>query len=376
MFKPLSIWKYYCNNQKQVGVVIIVTFLSAIIQSALLIYATSLIETYQRTAGEIWNRLTCAGYLQRSQTKQGSLQKSLVKYPAVAKILPFGFLITAGYGLGYTSVFLVEANEIQSLMNSLNLELIQGRLPAPGSHEIVMHWQLAANKGLKIGDRFGNKVSKLESFPGEFRLVGLLDGKAVLCFADLDRFIADYQFSKNSYGFVIIPKKGQLKKIKSYLAKLLRREKNLFTSAGSEKSVQKTAAIFILLLYAVYVTITGIVTLCVVFLFHLFFYQRRPEFGLLEVLGYNRYTIAGRAFLEILGINLLGFGVGTAVVFLSGSVLNNGIFIKRGLPLVLWEPGYPCKLLAIPLFITICSLIPVWRMITKVGPIAMIEGEE
>jgi ABC-type lipoprotein release transport system permease subunit len=376
MVKPLSLWKYYRNNQRRIGIVLMVTFLSIILQGTLVIYATSIIRLYQRTLIEPWRTMACIGYSQHSRTKQGLLQKSLGKHPSVAKVLPSTNLETTINGIGSPSLIFVKANEIPALLGLLNLHLTQGRRPAPGSHEALLHWQLAANKGLKMGDFFGNQVSKLDLLPGKFRLVGLLDGKAILGFSDLDTIAADYRLAKDDFSLLVIPKKGRLGQVKHELRKLMRKDHDLYTTAKDEQENRETAGMFILILNTVYLTIAAIVTLCVGFLFYLYYYQRRPEFGLLEALGHTRQMIIGRVLLEILAINLLGFLLGLMLVFFGGWALNDAIFMKRGLPLVLWDPSYPGKLMALPLSVSLCSIIPVWRMIKKVDPISMIEGEE
>jgi ABC-type antimicrobial peptide transport system permease subunit len=122
--------------------------------------------------------------------------------------------------------------------------------------------------------------------------------------------------------------------------------------------------------------VTGIVTLCVAFLYYLYFYQRRPEFGMLEALGHTRTMIISRAFREVLVINSLGLLPGLAATYCGGWLLNRMVFVKHGLPLVLWDSSYLWWLIPIPISITLCSIIPVWRIIKKVDPILMIEGEE
>jgi ABC-type lipoprotein release transport system permease subunit len=376
MIKPLSIWKYYRNNQRRVGIVLMVTVLSIILQGTLLIYATSMIQLYQRTLIEPWITMTCTWYSKNSRTKQRLLQKSLDKHPSVAKVLPGTNLETTINGIGSPSIFFVEANEIPSVLGFLNLQLIRGRRPIPGSHEAVLHWQLAANKGLKIGDYFGNHVSKHDLLPGKFRLAGLLDGKAILGFSDLDTIAADYHYLKDDFSLLVIPKKGQLGTVKHHLSKLMQKDHDLCTTAENEKQNRETASIFILIVNTVYLMLSAIATLCVGFLFYLYYQQRRAEYGLLEALGHTRQMIIGRVLLEILGINLLGFLQGSLIVFFCGWVLNGEIFMKRGLPLVLWDPSYPGKLLPIPLFVSLCSVIPVWRMLKKVDLISIIEGEK
>lgn len=377
--RPLSSWRYLFSNWRQSGVVITVTFLGIILHCTLLVYTTSIITTLQRTDQELWKVLTSIEYLEVSKQNRanlGLLRQSLDKHPSVARVLTFTAISTSMNGVGSPLIFLVESNETLPLMRLLGLKLIQGRLPSLGSREIIMHWELAANKGLKIGDRLCDQGSKREQLLGEYRLVGLVDGKAILSFADPEDYIQHYGLSKGDLGLLVIPKKGQLAKVKQYLTALRQKDKNLYDSTAREKNSYTTSVLFIVALNTVYFALTTIITLCVSFLFYLYFYKRRPEFGMLEALGHTRKMIAGRLFREIAGISLFAFVLGLSVALLGGWVFNRMLLIQYGIPLVLWDPSYPGKLLPIPLLITLCSIIPVWRMLVKVDPIAMLESAE
>jgi hypothetical protein len=178
--------------------------------------------------------------------------------------------------------------------------------------------------------------------------VGLLDGDYIAGFADLDTYNNDLHLSQADASWLVIPKKGQLAQAKSYLAKCIQKDKELNPS-------------------------TSVITICVSCLFYIYFYQRRPEFGLLEALGHTREMLIGKAFLEIAVINLIGFVCGLLGALLSGWALNHFVLMEQGVPLVLWDQSYLFELLSTVLFVTFISLLPIWRMLKKVDPITIIE---
>jgi ABC-type antimicrobial peptide transport system permease subunit len=255
-------------------------------------------------------------------------------------------------------------------MQTLNLNLIQGRLPKPSSHEAVLHWRIAANKKLKISAFFREKFSQDGLLAKKYQLNGILDGKFIIGLADLDQYIKDYQLPEEKLPLLIVPQPGQLTTVKQCLGRLA--QKN--SKVGLENPDSDDD--FFLMSNIIHLIITAIAGICAGFLFYLYFYQRQSEFGLLKVLGHTRPMIISRAFREIMILNLLGFGSALGIAFVAGWAINRFFFQAQGLALVLWDPDYPCKLLALPLMITFGSLIPVWRMLTKVDPIAMIEGTE
>lgn len=374
MTKPLSVWKYYRNNQKKVIVVFLVTFLSAFLQSALLVFATTMINFYQATTLEPVANLIIIGSSNHSQENRGRLRRSLDQNQAISEVIPFSTKVTSMYGSDVAYIFLLQSKDIKTVMDYLNLTLINGQLPTPGSSDVVLHWKLAANKGLKIGDHFGRKISQSEMLMGEYRLVGLLDGKSVIGFSDLE-CTEQHSTEDDLANLVVIPKKEQIAQVKNYLADLVQQDDKLYTTIAEEASYNNLNNSIIMFLNIIYLVITVIVTICVSFLFYIYFYQRRPEFGLLEALGHTRQTIIGKAFLEIAGINLLGFIGGVGVATVCEWALSSFILMERGLPLVLWDQSYIFKLLSTPLFVTFSSLLPVWRMLKKVDPISIIEGE-
>jgi ABC-type lipoprotein release transport system permease subunit len=381
MTKPLSIWRYYRNSRKGVTIIFIITFLGILAQCALLIHTTTKLKLYK----DIWPFGSFAyafhtgKTVQQSPEYQNRLQQLLEKHPANSKVVPFSFVQTT---LSTVSVliFYLRSKDIKPVMNSLQLTLIRGRLPTPGTHEIALHWKLAANRGIKIGD-YCNKDYKFGMFIplfrglGDNKLVGLLDGDPIVGFSDLDTYNKDLHSSQRKESWLVIPKKGQLAQAKSYLAKCIQKDKELSDPSTVYQNVDINNSTTFRVLHIFDFVITSVITICVSCLFYIYFYQRRPEFGLLEALGHTRQMIVGKAFLEITVINLLGFVCGLISALLCGWALNRFVLMERGLPLVLWDQSYIFKLLSTPLIVTLVSLLPVWRMLKKVDPITIIEGK-
>jgi len=366
MTKPLSVWKYYCNNQKKVVLVLTIIALSAFLQYALLIYtATWLKFAYALEPFKLNSNI----YVYPHKLKQSQIQQLLNKQPAISKVFPLR--------LGYTSrpngrafILTLHSKDMNSALHSLDLALIKGRLPAAGTREIALNWRLAAAKGLKIGDHFGRQYAVRDYLIGDYKLVGLLDGDLLIGFADLDSYCHDFHLAQEDIGFLVIPRKGQFDKVVNFLEQRRRKGPQLY---AFYRGTFLETDIFVL--NAFYLAITCIVTICVSFLFYIYFYERRPEMCLLEALGYTRKMIFGRVFFEISGISLAGLILGVTVGWLSGQALNSAAFMEQGLPLELWGISYPFKLLTTPLVIILSGLLIVWRLLKKADPIAAIEGE-
>ncbi len=384
MTKPLSVWRYYLNNRKKVTIIFIITFLGILAQCALLIHTTTKLNLYR--AIWPWNSFAYALHtddsVQQSLEYQNRLERLLEKHPAISKALLYKFTVTA-LGTVPVNIIYLRSKDIRPVMNSLQLNLIRGRLPARGTHEIALHWKIAAFHGLKIGnycnkDCISGRFIRIETrlFLGDNKLVGLLDGNSITGFSDLDTYNNDLHLSQGEASWLVIPKKGQLAQAKSYLAECIKKDKELKASNIIKHDDITDAANSTLMALNIFdLVITSVITLCVSCLFYIYFYQRRPEFGLLEALGHTRETIIGKAFLEIAVINLLGFVCGLVSALLCGWALNRFMLMEQGVPLVLWDQSYIFKLLSTLLVVIFISLLPVWRMLKKVDPIIIIEGK-
>ncbi len=369
MTKPLSVWKYYRNNQKKVALVLTIVSLSIFLQYALLIYMATMLKFRQAFTFYKSNI-----YVYTQKSKQSQLKQLLCKHPAISKVFPFWIKVTSIFN-GKPIIFLLHSKDMNPAMNSLHLTLIKGRLPTPGTYEVALHWRIAALKGLRVGDHFGYPYSERDYLVGDYKVVGLLDGDLLIGFSDLDTYIHDYHLSKEGTAFLVIPQKGQLAKVVSFLAQRVRKDPKLVVVQRNTPVNVENFYVDAIYLDAIYFAITCIVTICVSSLFYIYFYQRRPEFCLLEALGYTRPMIIGRALFEISGISLAGFILGGVCCLLSGYALNSFVFMERGLPLELWGVNYPFKLLSTPLVIILSGLLIVWSMLKKADSISIIEGE-
>jgi ABC-type lipoprotein release transport system permease subunit len=355
MTKPLSIWRYYRNNRKKVTTIFIITFLGIFAQYALLIHTTSKLNLYEA----IWPFRSFAyafhtgENIQQSPEYQNRLAQLLEKHPAISKAVPFSYVQTR-LSTVTVLIFYLRSQDIKPVLNSLHLTLIRGRLPAPGTHEIAIHWKLAVFHGLKVGD-YCNKDYKKDTQFGRFiplftgvgdaKLVGLLDGDSITGFSDLDTYHNDLPGSQGKESWLAIPQKGQLARAKSHLTKCIQKDEELTDSSAVYQNADINKSTIFRLLHFFDLVIISIITLCVGFLFYIYFYQRRLEFGLLEALGHTRSMIIGKALLEIAVINLLGFVCGLLSAFLCGVAFNHFVLMERGLPLVLWDQSYILRLL-------------------------------
>jgi ABC-type lipoprotein release transport system permease subunit len=135
MIKPLSVWKYYQCNRRKVNVVFAITFLSVLLQYAILVYVTSIINhTWDAQVLGALKSVSIVKLVRPTWEKRNFFIKLLKQQPAVTKVTSYqDSEIAMSLGYGGLLMFLKHP-EIKPLMQTLNLHLIQGRPPRPGSN--------------------------------------------------------------------------------------------------------------------------------------------------------------------------------------------------------------------------------------------------
>jgi putative ABC transport system permease protein len=303
---------------------------------------------------------------------------SLADIKGVDRIIPCVFDSTnihAGIGSNYsTSILSVGVNDITVMMELLHLKLISGSLPVSGS-EIVLHKQVAENKNLKVGDYIGRMVSKDETLPGYYRIVGLIDGKSIISFAPIDYYINTYRLPyEYIYGGIILPKNNSLEEMNLTLDSMDPADYRIDTLTVQMVWQKEYTAKITILITVINMFIILIVSSCIGFLCYIYFTQRRSEFGLLWALGFSRQQVINRAFAEVNGITIVGYLCGVLISLLIGVLLNYVYFIPIGDPLQIVNITYLFGAACSPIFVTLFSLIPIWRMLKRLDPISIIDG--
>jgi ABC-type antimicrobial peptide transport system permease subunit len=206
-------------------------------------------------------------------------------------------------------------------------------------------------------------------------VVGILEGKSLVSFSSLEYWMQRYKArDPYSYGIIILPKKGASAKLSSQLQYLPYQGLDIRTLDSIKRENTESSSGAKLLLNLINLTVIAIVTICTGFLCYIYFYQRRTEFGILNAIGYTRRQIISKAFIEVGGMSTVGLAAGLLVSLLVCILINRWVLIPKGQLLRLWNPECLLSTLCIPLFVTVFSTFPVWRMLNRLDPVAIIEG--
>jgi putative ABC transport system permease protein len=275
-----------------------------------------------------------------------------------------------------SKVFTVKQEDMEWLICKLNLNIKEGRMPKAGTNEIILHSVVADNKNLGIGDRIGGSVQKNEALEGDKVVVGILEGESIVSFDSLEYWMNTYQVISDDYstGILIVPKDGKEIEVNNLINDIDEQGLDVRTYAfvSLQNKIDRKGINIILVIINIIVII--IITICTGFISYIHMLQRRSEFGILSAIGYTSQKIINWVFNEILWINMAGLTLGILLSVFIGLLLNLFIFIPKGLPLLLVKREYMIEAVCVPLFASIFSLFPIWKMMEDLDPVAIIEG--
>ncbi len=373
---PLSVIHYYKNNKKRFLSIYISVILSVILLYTLQMVIFSMYRTGSKVAIEPKKYYSTVA--PKGELLNEFIIDNISQIEGVQKVIPCVFDVTtihAGIGVNYsTTILSIKMESIVEMLDLMKLHVCEGRLPE-NKYEILLHKHVAANKNLSIGDSIGRMVSKTETLPGSYHITGIIDGSSLVSFAPIESYIETYHLPyEYIYGGLVLPKENSLKQMNENLDAMMPINYQIDTLTVQMDWQKEYTTKFNILLSVANIFIILIVSSCIGFLFYIYFSQRRSEFGLLWAIGFSRQKVINRAFAEVNFINLLGFVSGILISILIGLFLNYIYFTPIGDSLQIVDLKYVLGAAGTPVFVTLFSLIPIWRSLKKLDPISIIDG--
>lgn len=376
--KPLSAIKYIRNNAKKVVPICLSICLGVFLVYFLSMIVGEVVMTVQSSAYKPLESYSIIVPSDGNNIPQNVID-SLNSNDGIEVLLPTVYDM---YGLHKTmiisslgsSVMLLRDTDMDMMMNKVKVELIQGRKPQAGKYEIMIHSQLAKNKGLKIGDRVGSETDSIDSLEGNFTITGIIDGPCLMSFGS---YPTSTNITKNElykYGMVIIPKPGKISEVNSFIEKLSSHEILRLTLDEVEPVMKKRLDMSNSTIYLLETLV--IIVLCISLgnINYINFYQRRKEFGVLSAMGYSKMKLYKKIWLEMTLISSAGYVLGILLSLLVGWMLNEALWLPKGQYMPLWNLKNILVIMLLPIFVTIISVLPAVKLFKRTDPILVIEG--
>ncbi|ADU26686.1 ABC transporter permease [Ethanoligenens harbinense] len=272
------------------------------------------------------------------------------------------------------SVYGVSNSDRAYFLSKFGIHVLQGRLPQNGRNEIAVDERIALNNHLHVGSHVGSDLDKTQDLQGNYTVVGILRGNSSLSLMGSpypEQQQAD-RAAQLANGFLVFPKSGQMAKAEKAVQPLIRQNLIAWTPSRAAAEFEATTqSVNILDGFAVLSIFVMVV--CLVCSKYAQYFERRGEFGVLNAMGYTRGDLLRRVFWEITITNLFSFALGMVfAVVLCRIVTYNAFERIGGVGIYLYGKAAVVALLA-PLFTTLFTLIPVFRLIGRVDAISIIE---
>jgi ABC-type lipoprotein release transport system permease subunit len=385
---PLAATTFYRRHKGQAAVLIGAT--------ALMIVSTSLfvfgLESFDDARQPLLNHLRQVSVVAANGLPLEPATIAQVRaHPAVERVIPamlfspLGIFVPPIAPTYPVEAYGVTAEDMAYLVELYGLRLDAGRLPRPNSNEIVIPWTVAQNRGIQVGDVIGNRDHPVHldapTLPSELVVSGV--------FAQAEDFTDDnwlsfmsLEFAENhpdswkvNLSLVVVPKTGQKAVLDGWLESEIAGERRLVFTYGNQQALFSSQASSLLLSLSLVESIIAVVAaLALAGLNYIFVTQRQAEFGVLSALGVSRLQLVGRIVRE----TLFTSGAAWLVAVLGGAVvlvgMQYGLFVPAGVRFNFSNPVPWLYTLPVPVAVLAVSAGAVGRALSRLDPVALIEG--
>lgn len=390
--KPLAPATFYKRHRRRA--VLLISGMSAMILAVVLfIFALAVGADAQESFLGYLSRVSIV----RSPVHQGldpAIVARVKAHPAVERAIPVAprsnmlSVTIPPFAGAEASPFGVYAEDMAYLVELCGLELKEGRLPRPGTHEMVIPEALARNRDLKIGDVIGDPDHP--AYPGapsldtEFVISGIFDRPTApedgsgWGFVSLE-FLETYEPFPipDVLPLMVVPKAGQKSALDDWLEnELAGVDTSVLTYRQQVSRIQNKARQDMLSMALLEGIIAVVAAVGLAVLNYVFTSQRHSEFGVLHAVGYGRRQLVRRVLGETAFTTGIAWGL-TAILCLAATLgLRFGVFAPLGLTFNLFNLTPWLYTLPIPIAVLAVTTGTIARTLSKLDPVSIIERRQ
>lgn len=204
---------------------------------------------------------------------------------------------------------------------------IQGDFSNCGDHSMILSQEFAKNKGIRLGDKVDHTFDS--SINGEYTVDALIDGGSFCTFyvvEDEEHLGRLYIYSETMEGETLY----------NYV-KNLAGDRKVQISDSERSKVLPQFYVFFVLFYLVDILIAVVLAVTVNSVITGQYLKRTYEFGIYRALGRSRKEVKRKVAAEILAMNAIACIIGAAVILLFTYLINELVYIQRGLHLLFFS---------------------------------------
>lgn len=275
--------------------------------------------------------------------------------------------ITGVTGRISTFAFFVNEDARDFIVESNEVSMIEGRFPDVGTNEIVISREIADNKGIGIGDFIGKEIEADEGVNGKYEIVGIFEGEGVFSIGDYNY----YKLNNVTASECVLTDNNNV----IYQDEEVGVNVNVYSYETEELDIKEYGQILTVCMIVLTVFIYIVVIFIVIFVMYIYYSQRKSEYGILLAIGYKKRNIVSMAIKEVVVVSVSAFCIGSVASLLVGMILNVLYFENIGQSIYIWELSYFYASAVMCILIVFFAAMMIWRMISKIDCIALIEGD-
>ena len=385
--RPLAAGIFFRRHKRRAAALIGATALM-IMGAALFMFV---VEMFDNARQPLLNHLRSVSLVSPgSGSFMDSAAKDLRALPAVERVVPAYVFSPLGIAIPPVTpnypgeTYAVSYADLEYLVYRFGLELAEGRLPTPGTNELVIPWTFARNRNLHIGDAVGDGAHPLYRdapvlpavmvISGIFTPAGSYAEENWLTFASLE-YLEDHQAEwQIPQSLVVAARPGQKDALDSWLDGVWNGEAiRVFTYGNQTALFKEQAAGLKTILGLLEGVIALVAALTLAGLTYIFYSGRRTEFGVMYALGIGRRRLIWRGLRESLFTT--GAAWLAAVLFFAAVVLayQRLVYDPAGLQLNFFSPTPWLFTLPVPLAVILAGGAALAVMLSRMDAVAIIE---
>jgi ABC-type antimicrobial peptide transport system permease subunit len=379
--RPLSSLTFYLRHRRR-GVLIILS-------TALMVLGTTFpVFLLSTMMGAIMPSIEYLRHVSEISPIHSELDPGVVSqiksHPTVARTIPaillgMRMVLPPGGGTDVRIYGVAEA-DLPVLLESFGVHVQEGRLPRPRSNEIVLSTAIAANRDLHVGDVIGGETDNgdtlvVDNIPAEMVVVGILfPDRPWVGFASYEYLHSHELTSSRSPRLLIIPHEGQKQTLDSWLEKSVDSTQTRIITHGIEEREYREMTMSVVLTFTLLECMIAVVAaIALATLNHIFFTQRREEFGILNAIGRSRLWLVWRTMKETGSVVGVAWVVGAVLCGIGLLGMQSLVYAPRGLTLDFFNPAPWLFTLPIPVAVLAVTAGTITRTLSKLDPVSIIE---
>jgi len=305
-------------------------------------------------------------------------------HPAVARTIPairLGVqMILPPGGATDVNIYGVSEADLPILLELFGMHVQEGRLPRPRSNEIVLSAAIAANRDLHVGDVIGGETDDddtlvVDDMPTEMVVAGILSpDRPWVGFASYEYLRSHELTASRGSRLLIIPHEGQKQTLDSWLeGSVDSTQTRIITHGLEEREYRQMTTSLVLTFAALECMIAAVAAIALTTLNHIFFTQRKEEFGILNAVGRSRLWLVFRTMKETGSVVGVAWVVGAVLCGIGLICMQVLVYGPRGLNLDFFSPTPWLLTMPLPITVVLASVGTIAWMLSKLDPVAIIE---